>query len=855
MSDAARRRWSPGLIGLALLAGAEARADEAPTAAPSGPATAPTTPTAPADPRAAFGLGRGAPAKAPTPAGDARDVFGLGRKDDAPATCATARDLPCPFAAELPPAVTRTVLARARIDRLPVADGDLDTVAALAVGGGRDDSGAVYGGATGLENRWTVDGAPIDSPRTGGLDVRVPLAFVEQVTITTGGFSARDPASTGAVIEATLVEGGDRHRARATVWAGGAAAARELPIARGELRLFEATWGELRELSAAAVVDGPLPRLAGARTWYAAGVAPIVVGQALRRRSYRLTDDDGDGAVDVAASRYVRTPLHPTDERASWSWSTPVMLRLGAERGAHQLTLTGLASYTGDTRWLPTAEASAAGVDRRTVRLDGIARWQGRWDRLAATVTAAWHRAHTDERPRDPAGDAPAHGYAYVPAPVDGLDATDAAVRAGCVDGGDDDVAPMIVNCPLPTGYYWTGGVGRLFDLASDRPSVTAELEHQLGEHLLMAGVTGDDGQLVRGERYSGGSYRQQLADGIFLDYEQVEIGQGPDYPTSCGDSLTCRVVLRTERVYRTRHVAAWLVDRWQPAPTVSVELGARLDHNQLGTALVLREVLPRAGLAWDFLGDGRSRAFVGWGRYTAPLVTGTGERLFAGPTVRQTATFGDQTSVGVTSAPIGTTVVAGTRGVRVDEVTGGVEAGVADLARLALAARHRHLGRALDDDLLGLGNPGRDPDGGPAATRDASEVTVALETSARAATSVRIGYAWSRLVGNWPGPWDPVDGVSLYLSSAFDDGSAYGATVPLPGDQPHRFFAELAARGHLAGFAVDGGLRASAASGRPRNARAERGEQQFLLPRGATGRLPTVSQANLHLGARRGRL
>ncbi len=819
-------------------------------------ARAQPAPTKPTDPRAAFGL-HGAPAATKPTATDPRDSFGLGHHDTDAATCATARALPCPFPTDAAPAAVITRLTRARLDRVPLADADLDTAAGLATGCGRDDSGVFYGGATGLENRWTLDGAPVDSPRTGALDSRVPLAFVDHLTIATAGLSARDRASTGAVIDAALIRGGTTHRARASLWLGATAPARIPAIAPGELRLFEARFAAPRALSAAATIDGPLPSVAGARTWYAAGLAPILADQPLLRRSYRLTDADADGALDRAPDgTYVRTALTDDVSHPSRTWSAPLLLRVGADRGAQHLDLTALATLAGDTRWLALAEDSAGGVDRRTLRLDGIATWHGGFGSLAATVQAAWHHSSTREQPHAAGGDAPAHGYAYVPAPVVGLSPTDAAVRAGCQDGGADDVAPAIANCPLPTGYYWTGGAGRLLDVASDRPSLTAEFERPLGAHRVIAGVTGDDGQLVRRERYSGGSFRQQLGDGLYLDYQQVELGRGPDYTDDCGDAGPCRILDESERVYRTRNAAAWLLDRWRPAPAVEVEVGARGEHSQLGTALIVRDILPRAGVAWDFLGGGRSRAFLGWGRYGAPLTTGTGEHLFAGPTVLQTAHFGDQQSTAVTSSPAGTQIAPGTRGVRVDEAIAGVEVGLADVARFGITARHRRLGRALEDGPTGLANPGSDPASGiPAATRDATEVIVELETSPTAATTLRTGYAWSRLVGNWPGPWDPVDGSALYFSSLFDGGDAINATGPLPGDRPHRFFAELAARHRLAGFAVDGAIRATASSGQPRSLRTAVGVQDFLLARGAGGRLPSVSQANLHLGARRGRL
>ncbi|MBK9037541.1 MAG: hypothetical protein IPL61_40905 [Myxococcales bacterium] len=278
-----------------------------------------------------------------------------------------------------------------------------------------------------------------------------------------------------------------------------------------------------------------------------------------------------------------------------------------------------------------------------------------------------------------------------------------------------------------------------------------------------------------------------------------------------------------------------------------------RAQSSQLGTALTLREVLPRASVAWDFLGGGRSRAFVAWGRYAPVVPAGLGAVVYAGPTLLQTLTFAGSADESL-GGSAGEAVQPDARGTRVDEALAGVEVGQPDVVRLGVSVRNRHLGRALDDELGALGTAGAAA--GAVATREYDEVASWLTSAPTGKLAVRLGYTWSRLRGNWPGPYDPVEGYQLGGSSLFDEGpsAAYAnATGPLPGDQPHRFFAELALRGRWRGLALDGGVRATAASGRPRSARIGRG-QTFAVPRGALGRLPALTQANLHVGARRGR-
>jgi hypothetical protein len=356
---------------------------------------------------------------------------------------------------------------------------------------------------------------------------------------------------------------------------------------------------------------------------------------------------------------------------------------------------------------------------------------------------------------------------------------------------------------------------------------------------------------VVLRSRFSGGYQRLQLAEELLVDYRYVSVGTGPGYTDSCGDGVSCAWLDEHERTIRTRGVAAWLVDSWQPGEGVVVDLGLRAESSQIGESVKVRDLLPRAGASWDVLGQGRSRLFVGWGRYAAMLPAGTGERVFAGPTFYQRGQFGGNITHGV-SSDAGVPIAPDLKGVRVDEAVAGAEVGAADVVRAGVHVRHRHLGRTLEDVGGTLAVVGAE-EGTAAATRDFTEVGATLETSPGAVVNVRFGYAWSRLRGNWPGPQDPTEGFAMYLSSMFDE-APVNATGPLPNDQPHRFFAEVVGRGRRFGMDIDLGVRAIASSGRPRSIRTVSG-QRFLLPRGAGGRLPAVATTNARLAARRGRV
>ncbi|HET9987593.1 MAG TPA: hypothetical protein VFQ65_03720, partial [Kofleriaceae bacterium] len=120
---------------------------------------------------------------------DPRDAFGFPTKPvEKPLDCSDGTDFGCaratdPMADQVPFALT-TWLPAAYLLALPTADSTHDQVAGYALGASRDEAGPAFAGATGLENRWTIEGAPADSVRTGAADTKVPLTFLDGIFVT-----------------------------------------------------------------------------------------------------------------------------------------------------------------------------------------------------------------------------------------------------------------------------------------------------------------------------------------------------------------------------------------------------------------------------------------------------------------------------------------------------------------------------------------------------------------------------------------------------------------------------------------------------------------------------------------------
>src|SRR5262245_25066038 len=97
-------------------------------------------------------------------ADDPHDLFGIKpRPKEEPLDCSDGHTPGCaaatdPFS-DLSPYGLWTWLSTSYLRTLPVANADQDDVANFVLGGYRDATGPAFAGATGLENRWTVEGA------------------------------------------------------------------------------------------------------------------------------------------------------------------------------------------------------------------------------------------------------------------------------------------------------------------------------------------------------------------------------------------------------------------------------------------------------------------------------------------------------------------------------------------------------------------------------------------------------------------------------------------------------------------------------------------------------------------------
>jgi hypothetical protein len=685
------------LVVLAVSGGGLAQAQPAPAASvPSAtpPSAAPfassASPRPAADPRELFGL----PARS-------KPAFGCATRDQrSDAECALSQD---PLEQRSPLAIT-TWLDGTRLARLPVADATHDSQAAAVLGVGSDDGGVVIGGASSLENRWTVEGAPVDSVRSSGAETRIPLPFLAGVRVSTGGFSARDRSSSGGVIDAELLRGGTTHIIKSYTWAGLQTERRDRPVLPGTYSALRGRVVDPQTATVAVVASGPVISALGGRAWYAVGIAPNVTDISLQRTGLRLVDRNNDGNVDLGTDGGFVTEPVSRDTFDTTAVNVPLMARIGLERPGQAVELSLVGQWAKSARFTSVATPEAVVVDRRALILDGIATWRRRWAHTALRAQLAWHHSARDEQAgRDGANDVPQIQTAFVPR-SDDIPQADSRFLAACRDDADD-LYPNIPNCPVPTGWFARDGVGLLTDVATDRPSFSFDAVHELSGHALRIGATSEDARMVISSRYSGGSLTRILFPGHldrswFVDPREVG-------PCSMDIDLPCPTLSRSELTYRTRQLGAYVEDTWRPRPDLLIDLGVRWEYQQLGTRLKFaRGLAPRGGVAWDPLGGGRSRVAVTFARSFAALPAGLGERIDKSPSnVREIDTGIGRSRVIEYGAAA--KVLADVAPMITDEATFSAEVAWPQLGQLRVHSQHRWLRSGFEDTLEGFGNPG----------------------------------------------------------------------------------------------------------------------------------------------------
>ncbi len=236
-------------------------------------------------------------------------------------------------------------------------------------------------GATGMENRYFVEGADVTDPMRGFYTIDLPYNFIREVEVKTGGYEAEYKSSLGGILNVVTSSGGNETRARVFGFFANDQIAGSPRTAGMQLNRSDVSRWDI-----GATLEGPIVR---DRLWYFLAYNPLVASENVEIPGLEWYEDQEvrhrfAGKLTWKAGR--GTDLHATvfgDPSSRDAVSPP--------SGFGQ----GLDPLTPDS-WL------ALRADGSVNALAGITQALGGDGLLEATVSRLWREVST--QPRTPGG-------------------------------------------------------------------------------------------------------------------------------------------------------------------------------------------------------------------------------------------------------------------------------------------------------------------------------------------------------------------------------------------------------------------------------------------------------------------
>jgi hypothetical protein len=430
-----------------------------------------------------------------------------------------------------------------------------------------------------------------------------------------------------------------------------------------------------------------------------------------------------------------------------------------------------------------------------------------------------------------------------------------------------------------------------------------------IGNHTIKFGGDQEKLKTVANRFYGGGDWVRKrcsvplvnntcAADKVYYTHETFLNDLAPGFNKS--DSATWFASIANPLVVapKTKNDSLYLQDSWKVLGNLTVNAGVRYETQKVGDRFgnwlidLKNNWAPRFGAIWDPANNGRSKAYVNFGRFYESIPMDINIREFGGelgldvnnldPTPRNLTPDPRAPLFSATKAPyrlLGNTdavpVDPNLKGQYLDEYMVGYDYELASNLAVGIKGTYRNLGRVIEDMLVPstgnylVANPGSGT-GAEGGTINGDTVPVpkptrrfkAFELHAQKRFSNNYqffaSYVWSRLTGNYDGTTQVSTGQldpninSAYDYADFEVNNAGGGL--LSGDRTHmiKFYGSYTVpSGPVHGMEL--GLATHYYSGTPLTAmgyaNSYRNNEYYLTPRGALGRGPADYEADVHLG------
>lgn len=435
-----------------------------------------------------------------------------------------------------------------------------------------------------------------------------------------------------------------------------------------------------------------------------------------------------------------------------------------------------------------------------------------------------------------------------------------------------------------------SGGFGRFDDKKFTRDTISGSFTKIFPGHEIKAGfdLQTDKADIRRG--YSGGQTVTMYdntgnpAQPIIYTHYYWTSADASINLANPANSFVPSIIFTSKPKHESQ--AYFVQDKWTLNSHWNFNLGLRLDQtdikNQFGDKVISLkdEWAPRFGVVYDWNGKGQDKVFASFSRFYEQIPLDLVIRSFSverNPTIvnySPTSTvintqaendFGFDPSLRIVGSYI-EPVDRDLKGSYNDEFILGAETTLNNLYVVGAKFIRRYLGRAVEDGLdvnsaLGdyfIMNPGQSHDAGvtyPQAIRDYKGVELMAQRKLSDHYAWQLSYLWSKLDGNYEGAYQGIGGadgtgqLDPNINSAFDLPefivNSYG---PLSGDRQ----GEFKANGYYEfPFGLSVGANFSYLTGTPVSRLGFHNGygryELFLLPRGSEGRTPSVTKLDLN--------
>ena len=565
------------------------------------------------------------------------------------------------------------------IQRLPLGR-NFASIAGTVAGTGTDVSGnvTVYG-ATGLENAYIIDGVNTTGVKTGTQSKQLNNEFVQEVEVKTGGYEAEFGRVLGGTINVVTKSGGNEFKGDVFGYYDSGSLASNDARTSDRNAVNQGEYFSPKRLDFGADLGGYFVK---DRLWFFGAFDRVSQDQDYSRTQAVLRDANHTQVLTGNTDTY-RNNLYSGKLTFRLGESNTIAASLFGDPGTFngRYDLTQISVMVGaDSAWL---------VDRKVGGTDLSTRWDGLFG--TQFLAQAQFGYHT-EKAQDTS---PFSNLPYLEEQQAGF-TTEALPGSG----------PIYLKDEKYQRYHYRAG-GSLF-LGAHEVKAGLDWEHLSSDFTESYGGT----DRIRTRLTPGGdlrNYQHRYFANTPLSGANCTGKINPAGPDAFPNCTGYTIAPTVENQPQTDNIGFFAQDSYKVLKNLTINGGIRYEQQRLkdytGKTLVSidGEWSPRLGVVWDFMGNGKSKAYANVGRFYEVIPQDIQTRALGNEYIifaRNNSNTPDPVDLFL-GAPIvqgGELVQTNLKGMYQDEVIAGFEVEVAKNWALGVKGIYRSLGRVVED-------------------------------------------------------------------------------------------------------------------------------------------------------------